>query len=102
MKNLKGIFSGFGENTEPSESHSCCGGGGHSHHQSGGHSHHQSDDHSLHQSGGNSQHHSDDHSLAKSYKCPMNCEGGKTYDAPGNCPVCNMTLVPAGESHRHH
>ncbi|VAW22794.1 hypothetical protein MNBD_BACTEROID01-1928 [hydrothermal vent metagenome] len=88
MKNLKGLFSGFGENTEPSESHSCCGGGGggHSHHHSGGHSHH----------------HSDDNSSAKSYKCPMNCEGGKTYDAPGNCPVCNMTLVPAGESHRHH
>ena len=27
------------------------------------------------------------------YKCPMKCEGDKTYDAPGNCPVCKMELV---------
>ena len=29
-----------------------------------------------------------------SYYCPMNCEGDKVYDQPGNCPVCNMHLVP--------
>jgi len=30
------------------------------------------------------------------YQCPMKCEGDKTYDHPGNCPVCNMKLVPLG------
>ncbi len=35
----------------------------------------------------------------KGYYCPMHCEGGKTYDQPGNCPVCNMKLVPVGEGH---
>jgi hypothetical protein len=24
------------------------------------------------------------------YGCPMRCEGAKTYDAPGACPVCGM------------
>ena len=27
------------------------------------------------------------------YYCPMHCEGDKTYDQPGNCPVCGMDLV---------
>jgi Cu2+-exporting ATPase len=27
------------------------------------------------------------------YYCPMHCEGEKTYDQPGNCPVCGMDLV---------
>ena len=27
------------------------------------------------------------------YYCPMHCEGDKTYDKPGNCPVCGMHLV---------
>lgn len=27
-----------------------------------------------------------------SYRCPMNCEKGKTYDKEGNCPVCGMKL----------
>ncbi|QNL49395.1 heavy metal translocating P-type ATPase [Olivibacter sp. SDN3] len=27
------------------------------------------------------------------YYCPMHCEGEKTYDKPGNCPVCGMHLV---------
>jgi Cu+-exporting ATPase len=27
------------------------------------------------------------------YYCPMHCEGNKTYDKPGNCPVCGMNLV---------
>lgn len=29
---------------------------------------------------------------AHSYRCPMNCEKGKTYDKPGRCPVCGMNL----------
>ena len=30
---------------------------------------------------------------AGTYYCPMHCEGEKTYDAPGDCPVCGMDLV---------
>ena len=26
------------------------------------------------------------------YQCPMKCEGDKTYDEPGTCPVCKMAL----------
>ncbi len=28
------------------------------------------------------------------YYCPMQCEGDKTYDKFGDCPVCGMDLVP--------
>ncbi len=28
-----------------------------------------------------------------SYCCPMHCEGEKTYDKAGDCPVCGMDLV---------
>ena len=28
------------------------------------------------------------------YYCPMRCEGDKTYNKPGDCPVCGMDLVP--------
>ncbi|MDX1543377.1 MAG: heavy metal translocating P-type ATPase [Christiangramia sp.] len=28
-----------------------------------------------------------------SWYCPMHCEGDKTYDKPGDCPVCGMDLV---------
>ncbi len=27
------------------------------------------------------------------FYCPMHCEGVKTYDQPGDCPVCGMDLV---------
>jgi len=26
------------------------------------------------------------------YQCPMKCEGDKTYDKPGSCPVCGMDM----------
>lgn len=26
------------------------------------------------------------------YQCPMDCEDGKTYEEPGQCPVCEMDL----------
>ena len=26
------------------------------------------------------------------YRCPMKCEGTKTYSKPGKCPKCNMKL----------
>jgi Heavy metal binding domain len=29
---------------------------------------------------------------ASLYQCPMQCEGDKTYDKPGKCPVCGMDL----------
>ena len=29
--------------------------------------------------------------------CPMHCEGDKTYDQPGDCPVCGMDLVKQAE-----
>lgn len=29
---------------------------------------------------------------AKAYACPMQCEGEKTYPAPGSCPKCGMDL----------
>ncbi|OFA32508.1 copper-translocating P-type ATPase [Glaciecola punicea] len=28
------------------------------------------------------------------FYCPMHCEGDKTYDKQGDCPVCGMDLVP--------
>jgi len=44
---------------------------------------------------GNNQHTSKDQ-LETKYQCPMNCEGNKTYNQPGVCPVCNMALVMVG------
>ena len=32
------------------------------------------------------------------YYCPMHCEGERTYDRPGDCPVCGMDLVPMVQS----
>ena len=46
--------------------------------------------------------HKDQHANSKSkpvgkgsgvFYCPMHCEGEKTYDKPGNCPICGMDLV---------
>ena len=38
------------------------------------------------------------------YHCPMRCEADKVYNHPGNCPVCNMKLVPVNDksSNVHH
>jgi len=42
-------------------------------------------------------HHSHDHEAPSlgngNYYCPMHCEGDKTYNKPGDCPVCGMHLV---------
>ena len=38
------------------------------------------------------------------HKCPMDCEKGKTYDKPGQCPVCKMDLKevkPDGDAEGH-
>lgn len=32
------------------------------------------------------------------YACPMDCEKGKHYEAPGTCPVCEMDLVAVTET----
>lgn len=34
------------------------------------------------------------HNTTGVFYCPMHCEGDKTYDKPGDCPVCGMDLVP--------
>nr|WP_198999659.1 heavy metal translocating P-type ATPase [Flavobacterium sp. ASV13] len=34
------------------------------------------------------------HNTTGVYYCPMHCEGDKTYNKPGDCPVCGMDLVP--------
>jgi len=41
------------------------------------------------------------------FYCPMECEGDKIYDRPGDCPVCGMHLVAVGSNgtkkeHHHH
>ena len=41
-----------------------------------------------------------DKSASAIYECPMHCEGDKTYDAPGSCPVCKMDLVPVAEKEK--
>jgi len=35
--------------------------------------------------------HSDDIAMAN-YQCPMKCEGDKTYNKKGSCPVCKMDI----------
>lgn len=37
----------------------------------------------------------------KVYQCKMKCEGSKTYDKEGNCPVCNTKLVPVDDKSSH-
>ena len=32
-------------------------------------------------------------SSSGTFYCPMHCEGEKTYDKPGDCPICGMDLV---------
>ena len=33
----------------------------------------------------------------ESYQCPMKCEGDKTYEEEGTCPVCKMKLAKVEE-----
>jgi heavy metal translocating P-type ATPase len=35
------------------------------------------------------------------YQCPMHCEGDKTYNKTGNCPVCGMHLLPLEVINKH-
>jgi Cu2+-exporting ATPase len=43
----------------------------------------------------------DEHQRQAKYQCPMKCEGDKTYDEPGNCPVCNMKLALVSDTNSH-
>lgn len=80
MRRLKEIFGNFGQGAEKKEALTHDSGDAHTH----------SHDGNFNSKG--------------SYQCPMKCEGSKTYDAVGNCPVCNMKLVPVADnsSHSHH
>ncbi len=41
------------------------------------------------------------HDMAEAhYQCPMKCEGDKTYNEPGNCPVCKMDLKKKDHDHQ--
>lgn len=57
------------------------------------------DRYSIHKQGGQHQHSKDKKKEQPKGKgtgtfyCPMHCEGDKTYDEPGDCPVCGMDLV---------
>ncbi len=35
---------------------------------------------------------SSENAKTMAYLCPMDCEKGKKYNAPGSCPVCGMDL----------
>ena len=88
MKTLKELLTGKRENEEHGQTKS------HHEPQSPKHEHH-----------GHS-HGSDEHHSSTKYQCPMKCEGDKTYDATGICPVCNMKLAPVSDTgshgHQHH
>ncbi|AVR44285.1 ATPase [Christiangramia fulva] len=54
----------------------------------------------IHLPGKAHKHHSSENKKKKAkgqgtgvWYCPMHCEGDKTYDQPGDCPVCGMDLV---------
>ena len=66
--------------------------------------------HLVEQVGGAQQHHHHQESPKKVkgsgvFYCPMHCEGNKTYDHPGDCPICGMHLVEqvgGAQQHHHH
>ncbi|WP_343707500.1 heavy metal translocating P-type ATPase [Flavobacterium sp.] len=64
------------------ETKSCCSSHKKEHHGHN-HDHHKTDTKKVHH-----------HSANGVYYCPMHCEGDKTYNKPGDCPVCGMDLVP--------
>ncbi|MBO0330472.1 heavy metal translocating P-type ATPase [[Muricauda] lutisoli] len=57
-------------------------GGGYTIHENGGHHHKPKKKEKKPVSNGNG-----------TFYCPMQCEGDKTYDKPGDCPVCGMDLI---------
>ena len=61
--------------SEVKESSSCCGG-----------------DHSSKKEAHQHHHQTPKQKDNGTYYCPMHCEGEKTYDKPGDCPVCGCLL----------
>ena len=84
MKTLKKFLNGLKGEVDPEEIENYYGHGANEHVS---YRHSQKYDH-LHHS-------------ANKYKCPMGCEGDKTYDIPGNCPVCHMKLILVGDDQTH-
>lgn len=59
---------------------------------SGSHEHHRAYQHATHKKEAN--HHLSHNEKGNGrFYCPMHCEGDKTYDKAGDCPVCGMDLV---------
>ena len=78
MKKTSEILCGSGQNDEFQESNACS-------------------------CGGRYQNHPEKDPYSKSvFQCPLKCEGDKTYDAPGNCPVCNKHLEQVNEVHQQY
>ena len=60
------------------------------------HHHHKEENGQMHQPNHHGVHvKTNDSETDENYYCPMGCEGDKTYDAPGDCPVCGMHLQKA-------
>ena len=88
-----------------------CNEGGHDHGSEGSsHHEHEGEEGSQHHGEAESEHHdhdgsqsaaSDDAQLAM-YKCPMQCEGDKTYAEAGSCPECGMALEELKEDEHDH
>jgi len=36
------------------------------------------------------------------FKCPVKCEGDKSYNSSGNCPVCHAVLEDVSELHEQY
>jgi hypothetical protein len=50
-------------------------------------------EHGKHHHNGAEDHHEDHAAEGEiNYQCPMECEGEKVYDSPGQCPICKMDL----------
>jgi Cu+-exporting ATPase len=60
-------------------------------HSPGAHAHDTKHTHAHHNTTAAAKPHHDN--SEGTYYCPMHCEGDKTYDKPGDCPVCGMDLV---------
>lgn len=58
----------------------------HMEHMEGEHADHMDDEHAEHMDSAEAQ------EVSEVYYCPMECEGEKTYDEEGKCPVCGMAL----------
>lgn len=51
---------------------------------------------------GSQNHQIGDPCLKTVFQCPLKCEGSKTYNGPGNCPVCNKQLEQVTEVHQQY